>query len=234
MPDGSRPAPDQQREPAPVSGFQRVRHALRLTQARATSRKSWLRCPAPRRGSKGRISNASDSAASSWIEACVGRKPPGCNVRGLVKKDSTPETSAPARVRVAYSTTTDHRYALVIRQTRPTTPLDTEAEAQPASFASWTVASLAVMFATGPDRRAVISIAEPIPTLPILHASSIRYILGPRSGWTVVADCPIESGERPHRCRRAGKLPRIHRGNRPRDTVSGMFDMPSPWRRLNR
>jgi hypothetical protein len=51
---------------------------------------------------------------------------------------------------------------------------------------------------TSPDRSAVITIAEPIPTLAILRASSLRNVRGPRSGWTVVTDCPIERGERPH------------------------------------
>jgi len=172
--------------------------------------------------------------ASSWIIACVGRNPPGCNIRRLVKRDRAPKATAPIGVGAAHSTTAERRYAFVVRQTRPATPLNTGAVAQSAPFTSRTVTSLAIVFATRPDRCAVITIAISVSALAIFRASSIGYILGPGSGRTVIADCPIERRERSNSRRRAGNLPRTHRGDRRRCSASGIFDMPSPWHRLNR
>jgi hypothetical protein len=143
-------------------------------------------------------------------------------------------TTAPRWIGVAFTAPTELCYAFFVRQARPATPLETETDAPSGLLVFWAVASLAITFATRPDRGAVITVAEPIPAFAILGASSLRHVLGQRSRRTHLGDRPVDGGERSHRCRRAGNLPRIRRGNQRRDTVSGMFDMPSPWRRLAR
>jgi hypothetical protein len=135
---------------------------------------------------------------------------------------------------VAFSTAAELPFALVIRQTRSAAPIETEAVAKSAPFTSRAVTLLTIVFATRPDRCAVITIAISVSALAIFHAGPIRYVLGPGSGRTVVTDRPIERGERPNGCRMAHDLSRISGESRRRCPASSVFDTPSAWHRLAR